>query len=250
VLGLADGHCYHHQALNKRAPNIYLKTLVLAACAGTVTLCAKTSAFAQDAAAARRAAIDARLKAIRPSQKKLSIAPGDTAFLEATVAVAAQRLRGDSSAYEGLVQGIVAPKGVVVHRRVHEFEFLPDGNRVQVRLVYAIHVEPGTVAAGKVRLTLALVERRGLANTVAKKAIQHTVRIATDRPSPREVAADFYGYRYYRRRAQRRRKALQRFGLRLSLKDQDRLPPLDRAPDKVATQALQYDRERRLFWVA
>ena len=144
----------------------------------------------------------------------------------------------------------MSPKGVEVHRRVHDFELRRVGSEVEVRFIYAMHIDPGTLTGGEVRLTLRLVERLGLANTVVQKNIKHKLRIASSKPSEREIAADFYGYRFYRRLAQRRSKALAKNGVRLSMKDQDRLPPLDRAPPKVAAQVLQFDRERRLFWVA
>ena len=157
---------------------------------------------------------------------------------------------GDALAYEGLVSGIVAPKGIVVHPRVHDFEIVPTSDGARVQFVNALHVEPGVISGGKVRLTVSLVERRGLANTIAKKSSAFEIRIIQKRPAPPEVAADFYGYRYYRRLAQRRRASLEKSGLRLSLKDEERLPPLNRAPTEVTQQVFRFARERRLMWVA
>lgn len=231
-------------------PDIIVKTLVLASIAGISAAGAVPVASAQTNKAARRAAIDARLKPIRDATKKLSIAPGDTQFLRQSVRIPARRLRGGLIDYEGLVTGIVAPAGVVVHRRVHEVELRKLGDKVEVTFIYAIHVDPGTASGGQVRLTLGLVERVGLANTVTKKEMVHQVLLGASDPTPEQIAADFYGYRFYRRRAERRRKALARAGLRLSMKDQDRIPALDRAPAKVAAQAFRYAQDRRLFWVA
>ena len=233
-----------------RAPDTIVKTSVLALCAGIFAVGYSPRTYAQDRQAARRAAIEARLKPVRTSEKKLAIAPGDTQFLEVKFKVPSVRVQRQPLDYEGLVSGIVSPEGVVVHQRVHEFELLPAGSETEIRFLYAIHVEPGTIAGGQVRLTVSLVERIGLANTVAKKSIAHQLRLSKSNPTPRQIAADFYGYRYYRRLALRRRKALQPAGLRLSIKDQDRLPPLDRAPRQVTEQVFKYDRERRLMWVA
>ena len=234
-----------------RSHDIPVKTLILAVWAGIVVGAPALDAFGQPDVRARRSAIIARLKPIRPSAKRITIAPGDTAFVRQTVTVPTIRIRGGELDYEGMVTGIVSPAGVVVHRRVHDVErrTTPDG-QLELGFVYAIHVEPGTVSGGQVRLTLSLVERLGLANTIVKKSIVHELRIGKADPAPREVAADFYGYRMYRRVAERRRRALLKTGLRLSLQDQDRLPPLDRVPEKVAAQVLRFDRERRLFWVA
>ena len=234
----------------KRAPDTYVTTLVLAICAGICTAAAPGESQAQSVRAARRAAIHARLKPIRTIQDRLKIAPGDTAFLETTVRVPTARLKSGPLVYEALVTAITSPTGIVVHRRVHQVELQPRGADTYVRFVYALHVQPGAVSGGKVKLTLNLVERRGLANIVIREPIVHNVRLGKSNPSPQDLAADFYGYRYYRRLAQRRRKSLSRVGVKLSIKDQDPLPPLDRAPAKVAAQLLRYDQERRLFWVA
>ncbi len=249
-----------------RAPDTFVKTLVLALWVGTVALGSFSQAHAQaapdpapDGASEdkrprsrdpRRVAIDARLQTIRPSSTQLSMAPGDTVFLESSLRVPAGRLRGPKSDYEAVVSGIIAPEGVVVHRRAHRFSLRTRGTDVEVRFVYAVHVEPGTLVGGPVQLDLTVVERRGLANTMAKKAIKHRIRLDPVRPAPEDLAADFYGYRFYKRRAERRRKALLRAGLRLPMPDEKRLPPLDRASAKVAAQVYQFARERRLLWVA
>ena len=234
----------------KRAPDIFVKTLVLAGWAGIIAAWGPRPAAAQSDQASRKAAIEARLKPTRANVERLRIAPGDTIFLETSIRVPSDRVAGGRLDYEGLVNGIVTPEGIVVHPRVHSFELRRLGAETEVRFLYPIHVEPGTLAGGKVRLTVSLVRRQGLANIVAKQDLDHTIRLGRSNPSPPDIAADFYGYRYYRRLALRRRKALRRVGLQLSLKDQERLPPLDRAPAKVAAQVLRYDQERRLFWVA
>ncbi len=250
MLALRNSRCYISRALAIRSLSVLARPVLTCAIVAFGVGLGAPPARSQDRQAQRRAAIDQRLKPVRASEKNLNLAPGDTAFLEVAVRVPSARVLSKRLGYEGLVSGIVAPKGVVIHRRVHDLSFIRFGSETEVRFVYALHVEPDAVAGGQARLTVALVERIGLANTVASKSIEHRVRIAPSRPAPSQIAADFYGYRFYRRLAQRRRRGLLRRGVQLSMKDESRLPPLDRAPDKIAAQVLQFARERRLQWVA
>ncbi len=191
-----------------------------------------------------------RIAASKPSKAKLLIAPGDTRLIERTLTLKKGRLRGKASDYEGLVTGIIAPKGVTVHPRLDSFRIDNSGPEAKVHVVYAIHVDPGQTGGGRVRCTLALVERKGLANLVIKEQVTHWVKSAKARPSQRDLLADFHGYRIFAKKAQAKRRKLAKAGLRLSLKDNGPMPPLNRAAGRTAAYAYRYEQDRRRMWIA
>lgn len=191
-----------------------------------------------------------RISDPKPGQGKLQIAPGDTLLIERTLTLKVGKIRGKASDYEGLVTGIIAPKGVTVHPRLDSFRIDKSGPKPKVHVVYAIHVDPGQSAGGRVRCTLAIVERKGLANLVLKEKVTHWVKTREARPSQRDLLADFHGYRIFAAKAQAKRKKLAKAGLRLSLKDNGPMPPLNRAAAKTAAYAARYDQDRRRMWIA
>lgn len=194
--------------------------------------------------------VEQRVSAQLPSAAKLEIPEGDTVLLEHTMVLKAGQLRGKEADYEGLVTGIVSPEGVVVHPRLDSFRLDTRGPSPKVHVVYAMHVDPGTRNGGRVQLTLSLIERRGLANLVAKERITHWVNITDKQPTQRDLLADFRGYRLYGATAQTERRALANRRLQVSLKDNGRMPALNRANDKTALAAYHYDQVRRRMWIA
>ena len=195
--------------------------------------------------------VDRRLAFPQPHVDKLKLAEGSTHFGEKLVEVPSNRITKKLDDLEGLVTGIVAPKGVTVHDRVDELSPEPAGPKTKVRFVYAIHVDPGVKAGGKVRFNLTVVERTGLANTLTSEPVSLTVDVVKASPKADDLVADFWGYRYYKGAAEDRIKSLeQRRVSGLSIKDGARLPPLDKLGPRIAAQVYEFDRERRRIWVA
>ncbi len=195
--------------------------------------------------------VEQRLVSSRPYKAKLTITEGDTIFLERTKLVKAGRLRKPSADYEGHVNGIVAPKGIVVHPRVDSFSLQKRGSNVEVTFRYAIHVDPGARRSGKVQLSLQLIERTGLGNVVVVDKVKHWIKL---RPigtiDAKALSADFYGYRHYNGAARAHLNRLRSKVPRLSLKDRSRIPPLDRQSGKVATRVQAFLQTRRRMWIA
>ena len=195
-------------------------------------------------------AIEQRIAPERPSKPKLSLTEGDTVFFKHTIVLKAGRLRGSVADYEGLVTGIVSPSGVVVHPRLDSFQLDTRGAQHKVHVVYAMHVTPGTSNGGRVQMTLSVVERKGLANVIAKQRMTHWVSVQQKVPSQRDLRADFEGYRRFAVSARADRKTLARRGVKVSFKDNGRMPALNRAGAKTALRAYRFDQVRRRMWAA
>lgn len=198
-----------------------------------------------------RATIDQRLTKRVEFAAKLSIEEGDTLFLERRELVPSKRITKKLGDYEGIVTGITAPKGIVVHARIDEIKLEPLGDKTAVIFRYAIHSDPQSTGGGKVALTLNLVERTGLANTVVSAKLQTEMKIVPFKATVGELTADFWGYRTYRKLAEEKMAGLERKNLRgLSLADQARLPTIDRVTTDVALEVFEFERARRRVWIA
>ncbi|MCA9552291.1 MAG: hypothetical protein KC933_19810, partial [Myxococcales bacterium] len=194
--------------------------------------------------------VERRVANVQPSAAKHSVASGDTLFLERTVEAKPGVIRGGVTDYEGLVTGVVAPDGVVVHTRVDEVRLEPTSGGTAIHFIYLIHADPGARGGGRVKLTLSLVERRGLANVVAKQEVTHWITVGGPEPSPRDLAASFYGYRHFAKRAQVGRAVLAKAGVQVSLREDVRMPPLNRANDKVTARVFTFIQDRDRLWSA
>lgn len=227
------------------APRRWLSALALA------LALVPASAIGEPLTPDEKAVVDRRLAFPQAHSEKVKLAEGDTLFAEKVVEVPSARITKKLEDLEGLVTGIVSPKGVVVHDRVDELSLETAGPKTKVRFRYAIHVEPGTKAGGKIRFSLSVVERTGLANTLVTDAVQLTLDVTKPSAKAEDLTADFWGYRYYKGAAEERLKALeQRRVSGLSIKDGARLPPLDKLGPRIASQVYDFDRERRRLWVA
>jgi hypothetical protein len=200
---------------------------------------------------ADRRAIDRRLEPSAKPEDQLTVEEGGTLFLERALAVPPNRIVGKADDYEALVLGVVSPKGVVVHPRADAFRLEPSGPGYRLWFRYVIHVEPGARVGGKLKLSLTLLERKGLGNTVFQKPVEHTLAIGEPRPRPEDLAADFFGFRLYRSLAAQKLGALQRAGLRtLSMDEQVPLPSMDQLDARRVGQLLEFDRLRRRAGIA
>lgn len=224
----------------------------LALCASFLSAIAPSTVFGDSSSAEVPERVRRRLAHVVPFGATLSIEEGDTVFVELTEKIPAIRITRKLSEYEGLIRGASAPKGVIVHGRADESKVEPSGGQVRVLFRYAVHVEPGAPAkGGLVRLTLSLVEQKGLANVVFQKKVTHRIKVVRPKPKVDDLAADFQGYRIYKRLALAQLEALQRSGLKgLTIADQGKFPALDRAGDEVMALALEFDRHRRRIWIA
>jgi hypothetical protein len=203
-------------------------------------------AYAQ-APSADKEAIDRRLVHEVENAAKISIQEGDTIFLERKEHIPASRLTKKASDYEGIVTGIVAPKNIVVHQRIDEVKLEPDG----VTFRYAIHVEPGASSGGgRVQLTLNLIERTGLANTIKTSKQTHVITITPAKSKASDLALDFAGYRLYHGLAKERIEALAKKGVTVSIADQAKLPSLEKLNAEGTSLVLELDRWRRRAWIA
>lgn len=200
---------------------------------------------------AELAAIRARLTPTTRPTRRLTLEAGGTLFLEARSLLEPSRLRGAPTEYEGLVTGVEAEPGVELHGRVDEIRFERRGDVVEVVLVYVITADPGARGTASIWATLKLRERRGLANTILTEPIEHEVIIVPPRPSERDLAADFWGYRFFLDQARARLELLEKAGLRgMTLEDEGQLPPTDRLSAEGVAQLWQLERARRKIWVA
>ena len=220
------------------------------AAAATAGLAWAPALSAKPLSAAEQAVVDQRVARTAPSTPKIALAPGDTVYLERTVEVKAGRIRGPETDFEGLVTGVVSPEGVVVHPRIDRVRIEPAGAKTRLHFTYVVHADPGFSSGGRVKLTLSLVERRGLANTLAKQEVTHWVSVDPTPPSPRDLAASFHGYRLYGARAQAGRVALAKANLQLALREDVRLPPLNRASGKAMARVLEFIQDRHRLWAA
>lgn len=185
-----------------------------------------------------------------PQAKALTLEEGGTIFLEEALEIPAARLTAPEADYEAMITGIVAT-GVVVHPRADDLAVERRGNKAILRFRYALHAEPGAKGPAKARYTLNLVERKGLANSVVQKKMEHTITITGATAKREQLAADFWGYRQHDRQARELASALEARGLRgVSMKDQQPLPSLDRVTPNVFRAALDFDRARRRAWIA
>jgi hypothetical protein len=172
-------------------------------------------------------------------------------FVERRESVSRARFTKKASDYEGQLTNITSPKGVVVHARLDRFVLEPAGDKMNVTLRYAIHVDPGATNGGRVGLTLTLLERTGLANVVVQTKVSHSINVTGSRPKVEDLAADFYGYRLYQRLVKERIGKLERAGVRgLSIADEGRVPALDRVSGDVAEATYELERDRRRMWIA
>jgi hypothetical protein len=195
--------------------------------------------------------VDARVEKLIPFAAKLAIAPGDTVFLERTKSIAKARMTKTDLDYEGIVTGIVAPKGVVVHPRLDEFRFEPKGDKLDVVLRVAIHVDPGSSGGGRTELALRVIERTGLANTLVEDKVTLWINVGPPvKPSPRDLAADFRAYRLYSGLAAARAARMGKVGVKLPLKDLAPLPALDQLKAKGVQEVFAFLKERRRMWIA
>lgn len=195
--------------------------------------------------------IDRRLVEVVESAPTIAIEEGDTIFVERRESVSRARFTKKASDYEGQITGITSPRGVVVHARLDRFVLEPAGDKMNVTLRYAIHVDPGVTSGGRVSLTLTLLERTGLANVVVQTKVGHSINVTSSKPKVEDLAADFYGYRLYQRRVKERIPKLERAGVRgLTLADEGRVPALDRVSGDVAETVYELERERRRMWIA
>lgn len=214
-------------------------------------LAAPALAHGESLTDAEKKVIEARVEKLVPYRAKLAVSPGETIFIEKSKLVKKVRIRKKPTDYEGVVTGIVAPRGVVVHPRLDEFRLEPQGNKIKVTLRYAIHVDPGSKGGGRVRLTAKLIERTGLASTAAQIKIKHWIKIGPPAtPSIRDLAADFHAYRRYGALAQARRARLAKARFKLSMKDLARPPPMDRLKGRGVAEVYAFLKERRRMWIA
>lgn len=186
-----------------------------------------------------------------PHAAKLTVSPGETIFIEKSKLVKRARLRKKVWDYEGIVSGIAAPNGVVVHPRLDDIRLEPEGDKVKVTVRYAIHVDLGTRNGGRLQLTAKVIERTGLANTVVQIKAKHWINIGPPAsPSMRDLAADFHAFRLYGARAKARRARLAKARYELSMKDLARPPPMDRLKGRGAAEVFAFLQDRRRMWIA
>lgn len=194
-------------------------------------------------------AIDARLEHRVPATPSLRLAPGDTLLVEHTFTVDAARLGGRAvTGVEAIVVDAVTPVGVTVDDRADAITWKARGAALQVRAVVAVHADPVRMAGGPVRYSVALIERKGLGNTLTKAPFRARVQRVPARVTPTELARDFYGYRLYRNRALRKRAVLARQGLRVGLSG--RVPALARASPRTVLAVREFERDRRRMAIA
>jgi hypothetical protein len=199
-----------------------------------------------------RRLIEERVENLIAASPKITIKPGNTVFMVKKKTVKAATLRKPALEHEALVTGVSAPKGVVVHPRLDELRFEENGAQTDIVARYVIHVEPNAKASkGKVSFKIKVIERSGLGNTVATIDIAHTITIGpAAKPTPKQLAADFYGYRYYRALAEARAEVLGRAGFKLSIQDLAPPPSLDQLKEKGVAEVLQFLEERTRMWIA
>lgn len=218
--------------------------------AGVLALTGAAPAEARPLSPAELAVVEARLARVEPSGAKHSLAAGDTVVLERAVDVKGGRITGPATDYEGLVTGVVSVEGVVVHPRVDSVRLEPSPSGTKVVFRYVIHADPDARGGGRVKLTLSLVERRGLANLLAKQEVTHWVAVVNADPSPRDLAASFHGYRHFAALAQQDRALLARAGVQVSLREDVRFPPLNRASPKVTAKVFEFIQHQHRLWAA
>ncbi len=195
--------------------------------------------------------VAARVDNLIAASPKITISPGETAFMVKKKSVSKAALRHRELEYEAIVTGVSTPKGVVVHPRVDEVHFEPKGADVDVVFRYTIHVDPGSRGGGRVQFTLKLIERTGLANTVATLKVAQVVNIGPPtKPTPKQLAADFHAYRYYGGHARARSDRLGGAGIKVSMQDLAPPPLLDKLEDKGAREVFRFLRERTRMWIA
>jgi len=190
--------------------------------------------------------IGERLAPVMNFDKNLKIENGGTLFVVHTIEVPASRFRKADQDYEAYTTKAVAPAGVTVAKRVDQHKLTKRGDTMEISFRYAITVDPRTASSGKVAFALSLVERTGLANEIANVPVTHQLTITAAKPSPRDMAADFRGYRVYKALAAQGINDLAAAGLRgITLSDTAPLPALDRVDGLIAEKALELDRWRR-----
>ncbi|MEQ9501077.1 MAG: hypothetical protein RIT81_29690 [Deltaproteobacteria bacterium] len=200
---------------------------------------------------AEKEAIKQRLAPIEPYAAKMRLEAGGTIIVERTVDVPASRIKKKARDYEAFVTGIVAPDGIVVHQRMDEFEIVDAGPKKKVTFRYVVHAEANAKSGGRARVTLSLVERTGFANTAHQEKTTHWFDVGPANPTPEQLTADFWGYRFYAPRMKKSARMLRRKGLsKLSTQDNKRLPPLDRVAPKTAALAVRFTRYRMRVWSA
>lgn len=230
----------------KSWPLVYGLALMSLAHAGVAT------AAPEDALTeAERAVVRARLGALTLSQDTLTVASGDTAFIEARITLPTARVRGPATRYDGVM---VNPKQIgspTIQRSVDRLEFVSRGPQTEVIFVYAIVVPPGARRGGRIEARFELRERGGLGNTVARKKVRHRISVLAPRPTRVDLAADFRGHRFYMGRARQRMAALERAGVRrLSTQDGAAAAGTERLSAAGIQQLRLFERERRRAWVA
>ncbi|MCB9653072.1 MAG: hypothetical protein H6729_02925 [Deltaproteobacteria bacterium] len=201
--------------------------------------------------------IDAHLIRTIPAQKRLTLLAGDTVVIEVEKTVKRSRIREGQDAasakvaYQGVVTGIVSRPGIVVHADVDRFSFEDAGpNELRVRLSYVVHVEPGTKKGGLVRFDVALIERKGLGNTVLRIPVIHTVRVKPNATTHADLKLDFWGYRHNAATALALEKRLRGQRVDVSIKNERPLPALGRTSADATQAAFVFVQARTRMWAA
>ncbi|MBK8011485.1 MAG: hypothetical protein IPK13_09045 [Deltaproteobacteria bacterium] len=231
---------------------------LIVACVGLFVLHAN-AAYGEPLRASDRERIDAHLLRTIPSQARITILAGETVAIETEKVVKRSRFRlgtGDADRldpldFQGVVTGIVSRSGISIHADVDRFSLEAAGrDDFKIRLAYVVHVEPGTKKGGRIRFDVALIERKGLANTRLRIPVTHTIQVGPRTTTLADLKLDFWGYRHYAALALALEKELRARRIDVSLKNEKPLPSLSRASRDDAERAFSFVQARTRMWAA
>lgn len=200
---------------------------------------------------ADKSVIGHRIARLRTATKNLRIESGDTVFILRTLTVNRKELPGLSLDYEGIVGAIKGASSIIVSDRIDSVRFERAGrNKIKVHLRYAIGVKPLAKQGGRISFRLSLVKRKGFGQVALSVDGRHYVRVRRPIASRIDVAADFRGYRLYQGLAAKRAAQLKARGIKLSLQEDARLPPLLKSKASVVRAVIEFDQWKRRMWIA
>lgn len=187
---------------------------------------------------------------VRSYAPRLVLERGETALIERKTEIKSLRLTRPISDLEGIVTGVTAPRGIVVHTRIDEVRFESKGPTTAITFRYAIHAEPDAKRGGEVRFTLALVERVGLVNTIATISSRHALTLKkTAKTKEADLTLYLSSYRANLDKARERQSWLRRAGIVAPLEEEFSTLDLHDVDAATAEVAHEFLRARRRMGV-